>query len=148
MISKGYDLKADVLKVCHHGSTSSTSSEFLAAVAPKYAVISVWKGNDYGHPAQTTLDKLKNAGVTVYRTDENGTIAVTCYGNTVTFNMTPGSYNGVGTSSNSNSTNGKSSTNSSTVNSTPTAPTTTDNQSTTVYLTKTEKNITEMFAVV
>lgn len=99
------------------------------------------RGNDYGHPTQATLDKLKNAGVTVYRTDENGTVVVACDGNTITFNTTPGSYNGVSTSSNSNSANGNPSTNSSTSNNTPTpAPTpTTDNQSTTVYVTKTCK---------
>ncbi|MBC2579110.1 MBL fold metallo-hydrolase [Clostridium sp. DJ247] len=101
MLSKGYSLKADVLKVGHHGSTSSTTSEFLSAVAPQYAVISVGKGNDYGHPAQTTLDKLKNAGVTVYRTDECGVIIATTDGNTVTFNTNPGSFNGAGSSNSS-----------------------------------------------
>lgn len=94
MLSGGYDLKADVLKVGHHGSNSSTTSEFLSAVAPKYAVISVGKGNTYGHPTQTTLDKLKNAGITVYRTDELGTIVATCDGNNITFSTKPGSYNG------------------------------------------------------
>ncbi len=50
MLAKGYNLKADVLKVGHHGSTSSTSPEFLKAVSPKYAVIFVGKDNPYGHP--------------------------------------------------------------------------------------------------
>lgn len=94
MLAKGYNLKADVLKVGHHGSNSSTTSEFLSAVAPQYAVISVGKDNEYGHPTQATMDKLKNASVTVYRTDENGTIVATCDGNTITFSTTPGSYNG------------------------------------------------------
>lgn len=139
MLSKGYDLKADVLKVGHHGSNSSTTSEFLSVVSPQYAVISVGKGNDYGHPTQATLDKLKNAGVTVYRTDENGTVVDTCDGNSITFNTTPGSYNGASNSYNNNSANSNPSTNSSTVNNTPAPTPATDNQSTTVYVTKTGK---------
>ncbi|SHJ46551.1 cell wall-binding repeat-containing protein [Clostridium magnum] len=102
MLSKGYDLKADVLKVGHHGSNSSTAS-ILSAVSPQYAIISVGKGNDYGHPTQATMDKLKNAGVTVYRTDENGTVVAVCDGNTITFNTAPGSYNG-GSSNNDSQT--------------------------------------------
>ncbi|WP_179632075.1 cell wall-binding repeat-containing protein [Clostridium peptidivorans] len=93
MLNRGYDLKADVLKVGHHGSNSSTTSEFLSAVSPKYAVISVGKGNTYGHPTQTTLDKLKNIGAAVYRTDELGTIVATCDGSNITFNTKPGSSN-------------------------------------------------------
>lgn len=70
MLSKGYDLKADLLKVGHHGSHSSTTPQFLKAVSPKYAVISVGTGNKYGHPTQETLSKLNNAGIQVYRTDD------------------------------------------------------------------------------
>lgn len=86
MLAKGYNLKADVLKVGHHGSDTSTSPEFLKAVSPKYAVISVGKGNSYGHPKQVTLDKLKNAGVQVFRTDLSGTIIATSDGQTIKFN--------------------------------------------------------------
>ena len=68
------NVKADVLKVGHHGSDSSTGQAFLNKVAPKYAVISVGAGNDYGHPAQTTLDKLNRIGATIYRTDKDGTV--------------------------------------------------------------------------
>lgn len=50
MLAARADLKADILKVGHHGSNSSTTAAFLKAVAPKYAIISVGKGNDYGHP--------------------------------------------------------------------------------------------------
>ena len=74
MLNKGYDLKADVLKVGHHGSNSATSATFLKAVNPQYAVISVGLGNVYGHPTKSTLDKLEKANVKVYRTDENGTV--------------------------------------------------------------------------
>lgn len=94
MISKGFDLSAAVLKVGHHGSDSSTTSNFLNKVNPKYAVISVGKGNTYGHPKQSTMDRLKAKGVAVYRTDENGTIVAVSNGTTVTFNTQPGSYSG------------------------------------------------------
>ena len=94
MLSKNYDLKADVLKVGHHGSKSSTAQGFLDKVSPKYAVVSVGKGNDYGHPVQSTMDKLKNKNIAVYRTDENGTIIATSNGKDVSFNVKPGSYNG------------------------------------------------------
>ena len=80
MLAKGYNLKADVLKVGHHGSSSSTSPEFLKAVSPQYGVIMVGLGNDYGHPHQVTLDKLKGAAVKVYRTDLNGGITFTSDG--------------------------------------------------------------------
>jgi len=84
MLAKGYNLKADVLKVSHHGSKSSTTSAFLKAVSPKYAVISVGKDNDYGHPALETLKRLQSAGVKIYRTDENGTILFITDGKSIT----------------------------------------------------------------
>jgi beta-lactamase superfamily II metal-dependent hydrolase len=84
MLASGVDLKADVLKVGHHGSSSSTTQAFLKAVAPKYAVISVGTGNDYGHPHQETLAKLANAGVQVYRTDLDGTVVFTSDGINIT----------------------------------------------------------------
>lgn len=68
------DLKSDVLKVGHHGSSYSTSNDFLNKVNPSYAVISVGKNNNYNHPNKTILNKLKN--VKLYRTDENGTIII------------------------------------------------------------------------
>jgi Metallo-beta-lactamase superfamily. len=85
MLSKGFDLKADVLKIGHHGSNTSTSSQFLKAVSPKYAVISVGKDNSYGHPAEEILSKLAEANVIIYRTDEVGTIIATSDGNTISF---------------------------------------------------------------
>jgi competence protein ComEC len=84
MLAKGYNLKADVLKVGHHGSNSSTSAAFLKAVAPKYAVICVGKDNDYGHPKKEILDRLARARVKVYRTDLNGTIIAESDGEKVT----------------------------------------------------------------
>jgi competence protein ComEC len=84
MLAKGYNLKADVLKVGHHGSNSSTSAAFLKAVAPKYAVICVGMGNDYGHPKQEILDRLSRARVKIFRTDLNGTIIAESNGEKVT----------------------------------------------------------------
>jgi beta-lactamase superfamily II metal-dependent hydrolase len=75
-------LDADVLKVGHHGSSTSTTNAFLDAVTPKDAVISVGAGNPYGHPAQETLDRLTAHGATVYRTDLNGTVVLTSDCNT------------------------------------------------------------------
>ena len=72
----GYPLDAEILKVGHHGSFSSTSPSFLARVHPETAIIPVGKDNPYGHPHQQTLDLLKDYGVTVYRTDRDGTIMV------------------------------------------------------------------------
>lgn len=78
-------LKADVLKVGHHGSDTSTSYYFLRAVDPTYAVISVGEGNKYGHPKQETLDILGDDDVLVYRTDYMGTIAAVSDGTQIKF---------------------------------------------------------------
>lgn len=86
MLAKNYDIKADVLKVGHHGSSSSTSPAFLKAVSPKYAVISVGKNNNYGHPDSIILNRLKTFEVEIYRTDESGTIIATSDGKSITFN--------------------------------------------------------------
>jgi len=84
MLASGANLRADVLKVGHHGSHSSTTPTFLKAVSPKYAVISVGAGNDYGHPHQENLAKLASAGVKVYRTDRDGTVIFVSDGKTLT----------------------------------------------------------------
>ena len=72
-LMKETDVRADVLKVPHHGSKTS-SPEFLAAVAPSVALISVGAGNSYGHPNSETLDALTSA--TILRTDQRGRITV------------------------------------------------------------------------
>lgn len=68
--------KVDFLKVGHHGSNTSTSQSFLDKIQPKYAIISVGKDNDYGHPHQKILKRLQKIGATILRTDESGTIQV------------------------------------------------------------------------
>lgn len=92
ILEKGFNVKADLLKVGHHGSKSSTTNQFLARVNPKYAVIFSEIGNSYGHPHKETMDKLKNKNIPVYRTDELRTIVATSNGKTITFNTKPGSY--------------------------------------------------------
>ena len=92
MVKKGYDLKADVIKVGHGGSNSSTCAKFLAKVQPEYAVISVGKDNSYGHPQKGTMDRLKKEGIKVYRTDECGTIVALSDGKNITFNVKAGDY--------------------------------------------------------
>jgi competence protein ComEC len=92
MINKGYDLSSDVLKVGHHGSGTSTSKAFLYKVNPKYAVISCGKNNDYGHPHKSIMEKLQTQKITVYRTDESGTIVCTSDGKNIRFSTSPGDY--------------------------------------------------------
>lgn len=70
----GLELDCDVLKIGHHGSKTSSSPLFVAAVSPEYAVISVGEKNRYGHPSAEVLEIFENAGAEILRTDELGTI--------------------------------------------------------------------------
>lgn len=83
LIEDGENVKCDVLKVGHHGSSGSSCYQFLYEAEPKIAVISCGRDNDYGHPHEETLGRLKDAGVTVYRTDELGSIVIFSDGITV-----------------------------------------------------------------
>ena len=83
LLAEGRDLKADVLKVGHHGSNGSTGAEFLKAVQPSRAAISVGAGNRFGHPAPATLRRLAAAKVAVYRTDTQGSILFITDGHTL-----------------------------------------------------------------
>ena len=96
ILKNNVDLKADVLKIGHHGSSTSTSEKFLNAVSPKYAVISVGKDNSYNHPTKTTMNRLKKLGIPVYRTDEQGTIECVSNGETISFNVDAGTYSYMG----------------------------------------------------
>lgn len=86
MIDKGYDLSADVLKVGHHGSSGSTSQQFLDKVDPKIAIISCGKNNKYGHPHKKTINKLKKKNIQIYRTDVDGTIILMSNGSKISKN--------------------------------------------------------------
>ena len=76
LVNSGANLKADVLQVGHHGSSTSTGYLFLNAVLPEMGVISCGTGNKYGHPHEETLSILRDAKVDVYRTDLQGTITI------------------------------------------------------------------------
>ncbi|GHV07713.1 metallo beta-lactamase superfamily lipoprotein [Clostridia bacterium] len=85
ILEYGADLKSTVLKVGHHGSDTSTTYPFLREIMPQYAVISCGKNNNYGHPNDNTLSRLRDADVTVFRTDLQGTITCKSDGEKVTF---------------------------------------------------------------
>ncbi len=85
ILEYGMDVSATILKVGHHGSDTSTCYQWLREVSPRYAVIQVGEGNTYGHPHETVLSRLRDAGVTVYRTDLQGHIICTSDGKTVSF---------------------------------------------------------------
>lgn len=85
IVANGLSLKADVLKVSHHGSSTSSSQAFIDKVDPEYAVISCGKDNDYGHPHKEILDLLKKKHIKVLRTDQLGTIVAVSNGTDVTF---------------------------------------------------------------
>lgn len=76
MLIKGFDLKADLLKIGHHGSSTSSSLQFLNAVSPKHAVISTGRHSFYAHPDKITLDNIDSIGAKIYRTDKSGNIVV------------------------------------------------------------------------
>lgn len=83
ILSKGYNVNCDVLKVGHHGSSSSTSEDFLDKASPQIAIISCGKNNVYGHPHSETIQKLKSKNITVYRTDKDGNIIISSDGNKI-----------------------------------------------------------------
>lgn len=88
MLQSKQTLSSTVLKVGHHGAKTSTSSAFLKAVKPSFAILSVGK-NSYGHPTAEVVNRLKANKVKVFRTDKQGSIIATTNGKTVTFNVKP-----------------------------------------------------------
>jgi competence protein ComEC len=82
-----FGIEAKVLKIAHHGSKSSTSREFLEEISPKFAVISVSKKNPYNHPHPEVLQRLKDFGIKVLRTDKLGDIKIYSDGNNPEFNL-------------------------------------------------------------
>ena len=85
ILSSNIDINVDVLKLAHHGSPYSTTDNFLKAVSPQYAVISVGKDNNYGHPGSSTLRKLKKQNVVIHRTDNEGTVILVSNGKKIEF---------------------------------------------------------------
>ena len=83
LVESGFPLKADVLKVPHHGSDTSNTESFLWAVSPQVAIVSVGADNDYGLPNDGALERLSAVGAQVLRTDEEGTIVVKSDGTTI-----------------------------------------------------------------
>ena len=89
ILAEGVSVKADVLKVGHHGSRTASSEAFLQAVEPTYAVISCGQDNSYGHPHAETLNTLRSMGVKLFRTDEQGTVTATSDGHEISWNCAP-----------------------------------------------------------
>ncbi|MBQ4569084.1 MAG: MBL fold metallo-hydrolase [Ruminococcus sp.] len=81
LVRGSYDLSADILKCGHHGSSTSTCSEFLHAVSPSAAIISCGENNDYGHPHRETIEILQSSHIPSWRTDIHGDIVATSDGN-------------------------------------------------------------------
>lgn len=84
LLSMGYDLSAEVIKIGHHGSATSSSAELIDAVDPEYAVISCGENNKYGHPSTEVLEKLSDRDIKVLRTDTDGDIVIKTDGKSVT----------------------------------------------------------------
>ncbi len=80
IIKSGYNIEAQVLKLGHHGSSTSSSEEFLDKVSPSIAIIMTGEGNSYGHPHKEVLERLEARNIKVYRTDTDGTILITSDG--------------------------------------------------------------------
>ena len=136
MLAQNPDIGANVLKLGHHGSSTSTSDAFLEAVHPDAVIISCGKDNDYGHPHDSTLDKIHSIGADIYRTDTQGTIVIESDGKSLTFQTAAGaatdgdgSTPGGETADNANKSAGQMSTSASDDTSAGQAPAGTDEQS-------------------
>lgn len=92
ILESGEDIEAEILKVGHHGSDTSTGEEFLDAINPDFALISSEVGNKYKHPIISVMEELKEREILVYRTDESGTVIVTITADNISFSCKPGDY--------------------------------------------------------
>ena len=92
MLESGARVDSDVIKLGHHGSSTSSSESFIKAVSPDAAVVSCKMENSYGHPHRETLELLEKQGIELYRTDEQGSIVFYCDKNRIWSDMNPGSY--------------------------------------------------------
>lgn len=84
LLESGADLRADVLKVAHHGGNTSTDEAFLRRVQPQTAVLTCGMDNAYGHPHKEVLQRLRDADAAIYRCDVNGTVTMRADGKTIT----------------------------------------------------------------
>lgn len=103
ILDGGFALVSTLIKIGHHGSESSTSYVFLREAMPQYAVISVGKNNSYAHPDEAVLSRLRDADVTVYRTDQSGDILVKSDGKTLTVTSVKSAVSPVASSASSSS---------------------------------------------
>ncbi|HZJ57302.1 MAG TPA: MBL fold metallo-hydrolase [Clostridia bacterium] len=85
ILSSHTNIKAHVIKLGHHGSSTSNTPDYIETVDPRYAVITLGAGNKYGHPHKEITDLLDAKGITVYRTDQNGTVIAVSDGREVSF---------------------------------------------------------------
>jgi len=92
ILASGENIDAEILKLGHHGSDTSSCEEFLDNVSPDYGLISCGIGNKYKHPIKSTMDNLQKREITVYRTDENGNVIATITPTDVEFSTMPGDY--------------------------------------------------------
>jgi competence protein ComEC len=84
LVAEGAPLKADFLKVPHHGSKTSSTDAFVEAVGPKFAVVSVGDGNQFGHPVDSVIERYAAPGVRFLRTDRDGAVTAVTDGQTLT----------------------------------------------------------------
>ena len=83
ILSTNEDISADILKVGHHGSSTSTTKDFLNKVNPSIGVISVGKDNTFNHPNEGTIKRLNESKITIYRTDKDGTVILSSDGSKI-----------------------------------------------------------------
>lgn len=79
-------LKSDILKVAHHGSKTSSITEFIEKIKSKYAIIGVGEDNKFGHPSDSTIQNLEKANIRIYRTDKMGEIEIKTNGKEIKIN--------------------------------------------------------------
>ena len=92
LLESGVNLDAEILKIGHHGSDTSSSDAFLDAVSPEYGLLSTAVGNKHDHPIGEIMDRYEKRGIEIYRTDQSGTVTLTITATDVEFSCEPGDY--------------------------------------------------------
>ena len=88
ILESGEEIEAQILKIAHHGSSTSSSNNFITSVSPSVAIISVGNDNSYGHPSSEILNRLKSKNIKILRTDTHGNIVATSDGNSIKISYT------------------------------------------------------------